>query len=206
MRGFSEAEREDIREALVAAGEEYFVRFGPRRTTVEDLTEEVGIAKGSFYNFFDSKAALFMEVFRRLGKAQVDSVLAAVEEVEDGRVGIRLLFEHYVDWLEANPIIRRLAADADRSRFRRSLPADQFASAERERDERLAEPVERWQANGSIRDDVPATAIVGLMQPLLTMAVTTDEYDDEYRRRRDFHIETLARGVEAEPTTDSPEG
>lgn len=204
MRGFSEEEHEEIREDLVAAAEEYFLRVGPGKTTVEDLTDEAGIAKGSFYTFFDSKAAIFMEVFRRLGKAQVDSVLESVEGVEDGRTGIRLLFESYVDWLEANPVIQRLAADADRSRFRRSLPADRFEAAERKRDERLAEPVERWQANGSLRDDVPAIDIVRLLQPLLMLAVTTDEYDEEYRRRRDFHIETLARGVAAEPTADPP--
>lgn len=196
MRGFDEEEREEIREALVAAAEEHFLRVGPRKTTVEDLTDEAGIAKGSFYTFFDSKADLFMEVFRRLGKAQVDEVLESVEDVEDGREGIRRLFTSYLDWAEANPILQRLAADADRSRFRRNLPADQFAEAQRKRDERLAEPVERWQANGSLRGDVPAIRIVGLMQPLLMMVVTTPEHDEEYHRRRDLHIETLARGVE----------
>lgn len=196
MRGFDDDEREAIREALVEAGEAYFLRVGPRKTTVEDLTDEVGIAKGSFYNFFDSKAALFMEVFRRLGRDQVDTVLETVEDVEDGRKGFRVLFRTYTEWLEDHPVIQKFATDVDQPRFRRSLPGDDFAAAERKRDERLAEPVERWQANGSLRDDVPPLDVVGLLEPLLLLAVKTDEYDENYYRKRDFIIETFARGLE----------
>lgn len=196
MRGFDEGEREAIREALVEAGEAYFIRVGPRKTTVEDLTDEVGIAKGSFYNFFDSKAALFMEVFRRLGKDQVETVLGSVEDIEDGQEGFRVLVHTYTEWLEDHPVIQKFATDVDQPRFRRSLPAEDFSTAERMRDERLAEPVERWQANGSLRDDVPALDIVGLLEPLLLLAVKTDEYDDTYYSKRDFIIETFARGLE----------
>lgn len=196
MREFDEDERNEIRAALVDAGEEYFLRMGPQKTTVEELTNEVGIAKGSFYTFFDSKSELFMEVFVRLGRENVEAALAAVEGVEDGREGIRLLFQAYADWLEDHPVIQKFAADVDQDRFRRSLPGDQFAAAERMRDERLATPVERWQSNGTIRDDVTPVTIVELLQFVLLFAVTNDEYDDEYYRKRDFAIETLARGLE----------
>jgi len=196
MRGFDEDERQELREALVDAGEEYFLRMGPQKVTVEDITDEVGIAKGSFYSFFDSKSELFMEVFIRLGRENVEAALDAVEDVEDGREGIRLLFHAYADWLEAHPVIQKFAADVAQDRFRRSLPQDQFAAAERLRDKRLAAPVERWQANGTIRDDVSAVTIVELLQLVLLLAVSNDEYDEEYYRKRDFAIETLARGLE----------
>lgn len=195
MRGFDDAERARIREALVEAGQEFFLQYGPERTTVEDLTDEVGIAKGSFYTFFDSKSALFMEVFRRLGKAQVETVLGAVEDIDAGEEGIRVLFHTYIEWLEEHPVIQKLSRDVDSTRFRRNLPPDEWARAERIRDERLATAVERWQDNGTIRDDVPAEDVIGLLEPLAVMAVTTRDYDDAYRTRRDLSIETLARGV-----------
>lgn len=196
MRGFDDEEQAEIREALVDAGEEFFLSVGPRKTTVEELTDEVGIAKGSFYTFFDSKSELFMEVFVRVGRGSVETTLAAVEDVESGREGIRRMFTAYADWLEAHPIIQKFAADVDQDRFRRSLPQDQFAAAERARDQMLARPVERWQANGTIRDDVSAVTVVELLQVVLLLAVTNDEYDEEYYRKRDFAIETLARGLE----------
>lgn len=200
MRGFDYEERQEIREALIDAGEEYFLRVGPRKTTVKELTDEVGIAKGSFYNFFDSKSELFMEVFIRVGRNSVTAVLEAVEDVEDGGEGIRLLFRTYADWLEDHPIIQKFATEVDQDSFRQSLPAGQFAAAERKRDELLATPVERWQANGTLRDDVPPVAVVELLQLVLLLAVTNDEYDEAYYKKRDFAIETLARGLEPERT------
>jgi len=195
MQGFDDDERAEIRKALVDAGEEFFLRYGPEKTTVKDLTDEVGIAKGSFYNFFDSKAALFMEVFVRLGKAQVEAVLGAVEDTEEGQEGVRVLFHTYVEWLEDHPVIQKLVADVDGTRFRRNLPSEEYTEAERIRDERLATAVERWQANGTLRDDVPAVDIIGLLEPLAMLAVTTEEYDETYVRQRDFSIKTLARGL-----------
>lgn len=199
MRGFDDDERAEIREALVEAGQQFFLQYGPERTTVEDLTDDVGIAKGSFYTFFDSKSALFMEVFRRLGKAQVEAVLEAVEDIEAGEEGIRVLFHTYIEWLEDHPVIQKLSRDVDSTRFRRSLPAEEWTRAERIRDERLATAVERWQENGTIRDDVPAVDVIGLLEPLAVMTVTTREYDEAYRTRRDLAIETLAKGLVPEP-------
>lgn len=196
MRGFDEDERAAIREALVDAGEEYFLRVGPRKTTVQDLTDEVGIAKGSFYTFFDSKGDLFLEVFVRLRDDLVDAVLEELEDVDDGREGIERLFRTYVGWLEEHPVVQKIAADVDAGRFRRSLPADDLAAAEREGVSRLAPVVAAWQENGSIRDDVPPAAIVGLVEPVALLAVTNDEYDDAYAHQRDLAIETLARGLE----------
>lgn len=196
MRGFDDEERAEIREALVDTGEEYFLRVGPRKTTVEDLTAEVGIAKGSFYSFFDSKGELFLEVFVRLRDDLIEAVLTEVEDVEDGQEGIERLFRTYVEWLEAHPIIQKLTADVDAGRFRRSLPAEELAAAEREGVRRLVPVVEAWQANGSLRDDVAPAAVVGLIEPVALLAVTNDEYDEAYRHQRDLAIETLARGLE----------
>lgn len=196
MRGFDDDERTDIRKALVEAGEEYFLRYGPRKTTVADLTDEVGIAKGSFYTFFDSKSGLFMEVVIQLGADLVESVLTAVEDVEDGQEGIRLLFHTYVGWLEDHPFVQKLSGEMDQVRFWQGLPTDDLVVAQREHYKGLATAVERWQANASLRDDVAATSVVGLLELVSLLAVNTDEYDDAYYQQRDFAIETLARGLE----------
>ncbi len=60
---FSEQEKEAIRNELLSVGLEQFEHFGFNKTNVDDITEKVGIAKGSFYNFFSSKGDLFMEIY-----------------------------------------------------------------------------------------------------------------------------------------------
>ena len=59
---FTEEQNETIRRDLIREARCCGVTVGMRTTSVEQLTEAVGISKGSFYNFFDSKELLFFAV------------------------------------------------------------------------------------------------------------------------------------------------
>ena len=56
---FTEEQNETIRRDLIREARCCGVTVGMRKTSVEQLTEAVGISKGSFYKFFDSKELLF---------------------------------------------------------------------------------------------------------------------------------------------------
>lgn len=64
-RHFTDEERELFRTRLLDVGLEMFERYGLDKTNIEELTREVGISKASFYNFFNSKGDLFMQVYQR---------------------------------------------------------------------------------------------------------------------------------------------
>jgi AcrR family transcriptional regulator len=63
-RTFTESEKEVIRKELLEKGDHCFSRYGLRKTGIEDITKLVGIGKGTFYNFFNSKEELFVEVLK----------------------------------------------------------------------------------------------------------------------------------------------
>ena len=67
-RGFTERERDIIRNDLIETGRELFGTYGLKKTSIEDLTTGVGIAQGSFYTFFKSKEELYLEVIDREGE------------------------------------------------------------------------------------------------------------------------------------------
>lgn len=56
---FSNFETEQIRRALLREARRCAATLGMRKTSVEQLTQAVGISKGSFYKFFASKELLF---------------------------------------------------------------------------------------------------------------------------------------------------
>ena len=58
----TEEQNETIRRDLIREARCCGVTVGMRKTSVEQLTEAVGISKGSFYKFFDSKELLFFAV------------------------------------------------------------------------------------------------------------------------------------------------
>ena len=59
---FTDYETEQLRKALLKETRHCAVTLGMKKTSVEQLTEAVGISKGSFYKFFDSKELLFFAV------------------------------------------------------------------------------------------------------------------------------------------------
>jgi AcrR family transcriptional regulator len=73
----TEARRLAARERIVAAAHHLIARGGYRAASVADVAAEAGMATGSVYRHFPSKAELFAEVFRRASQHEVDATAAA---------------------------------------------------------------------------------------------------------------------------------
>ncbi|HEX3028932.1 MAG TPA: TetR/AcrR family transcriptional regulator [Clostridia bacterium] len=65
-KGFTEREKEIIRNKLLEKGREFLTTYGVRKTCVEDLARAAGISKGAFYIFYGSKEELFFEIFEQV--------------------------------------------------------------------------------------------------------------------------------------------
>ena len=55
---YSEEERKQIRQSLIAAGLDLMSRQGIQHTTVEQIYKKVGISRTFFYSFFPAKKDL----------------------------------------------------------------------------------------------------------------------------------------------------
>ena len=67
------------REAILAASITLFGRYGYRRTSMEEIAREAGIAKGTVYLYFATKEALF----RALSQQTLDRALADAGRVTE---------------------------------------------------------------------------------------------------------------------------
>ena len=63
---FTDYETEQLRKALLKETRHCAVTLGMKKTSVEQLTKAVGIAKGSFYKFYESKEMLFFAVLENV--------------------------------------------------------------------------------------------------------------------------------------------
>lgn len=138
-RAFKEEEKEKIRAKLLEAGRSCFLRYGLKKTTIEDVVGPAGIAKSSFYLFFDSKEALFIEVMMAelpaMTKRLLDASFGATDDVREALV---LLMRGVVREMETNELARillderaewqRLAEGLDyEDILQRTAQADAFA-------------------------------------------------------------------------------
>ncbi|SFH28916.1 transcriptional regulator, TetR family [Desulfotomaculum arcticum] len=61
-RHFSETEKQTIKKKLLHEGKVLLEKYGVKKTSVDKIVEKVGIAKGSFYNFYPSKESMVFDI------------------------------------------------------------------------------------------------------------------------------------------------
>ena len=73
-KGFTIEEKKIIKNNLIEKGAEFFGIYGLKKTNVEDITNAVGIAKGSFYSFYNSKEELFLDVLTQAEEKMIKKI------------------------------------------------------------------------------------------------------------------------------------
>ena len=63
---FTDYEAEQLHKALLKETRRCAVTLGMKKTSVDQLTKAVGIAKGSFYKFYESKEMAFFAVLESI--------------------------------------------------------------------------------------------------------------------------------------------
>lgn len=59
---FTPEEQELIRKDLKKAAKKYLATYGMRKTSIDQLVAEVGISKGAFYKFYETKEYLYFDL------------------------------------------------------------------------------------------------------------------------------------------------
>lgn len=80
---YSDERRLEIREQLMKTGVELIRQYGMKRMSIEELTRKVGIAQGTFYNFFKSKEIFVCEIARAYQK-DIDNQVEEIVRVKGG--------------------------------------------------------------------------------------------------------------------------
>ena len=76
-KSFSEQEKNNIKKILISSCKESWVKYGYKKTSIDELCEKAGISKGAFYIFYQSKEQLFCETI----KAVQQDLYVLIEEI-----------------------------------------------------------------------------------------------------------------------------
>jgi AcrR family transcriptional regulator len=164
-RGFSEKERGLIRSKLLEKGKEHFERFGLRKTNVADLACEAGIAKGSFYLFFESKEDLFLTINEEFDKELQNEVAQTLEKPQNPKETFRTALLNILELFNGDPMLKLAANKEEFESLSRKIPADKFRHHQESTVTFLTGLIERWQQEGIIREYNPRV-IAGAVKSL----------------------------------------
>jgi len=99
---------------LLRAAEELFGESSYRRATVAGICARAGIATGSFYAHFGSKAEIFAAVVRQINADLRMAMRTAIEQTSGGqRERERAAFRAFFDMLSQRPWIDRIVRESE---------------------------------------------------------------------------------------------
>ena len=89
-----EANRREREKALGEAALRLFVERGLDGVTIDDITQAAGVAKGTFYRYFEDKAALVDTLLEPVRRELLQGLVACGEALEAAR-DVEAMFEAY---------------------------------------------------------------------------------------------------------------
>jgi len=196
-RAFTETEKERIRERLFAAGRLCFTRYGLKKTTIDDLVRPAGIAKSSFYLFFESKEALYVEILLAELPAMAQRLTAGSFGVtDDAREALVRLLHGIVHEIETNEFARiQLDDPGHLMQVMRSLDVGDILKRSTELYEPLIQEIVKAQARGEIIPGDPQEILYSLGMIKLIPLGRDSISEELYRSLLEFLPQVLADGL-----------
>lgn len=196
-KAFSEAEKTRLRERLLKQGRKLFTQYGLKKTSLEDLTQPLGIAKSTFYLFFESKEALYFELLLQMRSEVEERIRAAsFASTDDPREGLRRFMRAVVDELETNPLTRRLVTQPEELELlARNAPPELRAANTQDSTSYILPAILAGQAQGSIIAEQPEV-IAGVIRSVALLTLHKDVIGEEvYPQVVNLMIDLIAAGL-----------
>lgn len=108
-RGFNEREKQVITNSLIEQGRILFSKLGFQKTSILEITKNVGIAQGTFYKFFNSKEELYF-VILEMEEEKIKEQFVNVDIFKENQPNkaIKSILRQMINTIETNPLIREL--------------------------------------------------------------------------------------------------
>ncbi|WP_327084927.1 TetR/AcrR family transcriptional regulator [Nonomuraea sp. NBC_01738] len=186
---FTENDRKRITVSLLDTAETLFAAQGLKKTSLDELVAPAGIAKGSFYAFFDSKESLYKDVMIRRAPL-VARRLADPLAAPPGFASLVALMRATAEILTTDPLYRRLYTHpGELAAVARKIGPAEIA----EITPHLLTPLIGYFARGQRDDvlvaDIAPEVLVGVVRTVGLVVLEGDE------AVVDATIRTLARGL-----------
>lgn len=102
-RGNREERKAQSRRRILDSARDVFFRDGFMAANLDEVAERAGVAKGTLYRYFDSKADLYVAVLADNGAAFTDRMMEAVSEGDSPMEQLQRISHFYYDYWTRHP-------------------------------------------------------------------------------------------------------
>ncbi len=177
-KAFSDQEKQVIRQQMREKAKRLFEAHGLKKTSVDEITQAVGISKGSFYLFYDSKEELFLDIAEQIESDLRDSILEhTLQPNEDARENVRRILCNFLLTFDAYPLMKMFQG-ADLDYLMRKLPPERL-QAHMNRDKRFFDNFVKKVKREGIALKVSPRVAMNLVLSLFLISLHRNEMGEE---------------------------
>jgi len=195
MAKFTESEKEQIRQCLLNKGKELFIQYGLAKTSIDDLVQACGIAKGSFYKFFSSKEELFYVILQKQEEVTNRLMGGHLRENLPPKELISSFLHLTFQLADENPLLQQWFQDGESGRIKRKLPKHLIKDFAQDNTKKGITFVEALIQRGVLKKQDPEV-INGVLHAIMLLRLHEEEFGKElFSKIMDSIIDYVAEGL-----------
>ena len=191
-RALTEEERARVRQRLQEKGEVRFLRMGLVKATISELAKDAGIGKGSFYSFYDSKEALFLDISAKREEAFQQELAQRLGKLTTGREALRELLNAPAEKLGKHPFLKQLLEPTVVAALLVKIPSSVLMEAQDKDRLFFTSLIQDWKERGWLRNDVKPEAVFSTLAAMFVLALHQEAIgEDTSTTARTVMVEAL---------------
>ncbi|GGB40877.1 TetR family transcriptional regulator [Lentibacillus populi] len=195
-RGFNEYEKQFITNSLIEQGKILFSNFGFQKTSILEITKNVGIAPGTFYKFFNSKEDLYFVILEK-EEEKIKEQYANVDIFKENqpKKAIKSILQQMINTIETNPLIRELYFGSNMEVLLKKLSPELLEKHFKNDSNSLLSLIEKWKIEGITLEENPEV-IAGVLRSLFVLTLHQKEIGAAvYRETIELFIDLIVDGI-----------
>jgi len=194
-RKFSDKERGFYKQKIVESGTKLISVLGFKKTSIQDITDAAGIAKGTFYNFFTSKEELLFEILTIHEDFRDNLLKEVISSESDAEKAIQQVIHKGLEMTEENKIFKKVFEENLMEKIALKLPQEKLEEHFEDDLKNSKGFVEHYQQNSNLIK-VDPSVIVALLRGFFMMPMHKKEIgEDIYEEVMDLFTYVIARGL-----------
>ena len=171
---------DEIRYELIECGTKLFSKKGYKETKVKDVTDEACISVGTFYNYFDSKEELFLDVYIKKHDKAKEELLQLFEENKPPLEIIKNAVYKFLNMMQSDPILRAFFNPNIHEKYRRTLDLKKKKSQLNYAYELFAPKLKEWQAKGKINSEIDIELLLAVIDSVFYILLHKEDIGEEF--------------------------
>lgn len=189
---FTEKQKQYLKKSILLEGRKLFKTYGYAKTSIQDITNKVGIAQGSFYSFFSSKADLYFAILEKeeeeIRQYFLKESLRPNETNEQFLARMLLQMTRFID---TNPLLHELFFENKLQEMMNDLSRTIIDSHIKNDELNLLPLINHWRSMG-INFRVEPSLIASLLRAILLLSIHKEQIGTgEFHKTSKFIIEAV---------------